>query len=131
MANKFALRHDEIEIDYTIGMNPGFTALVYRHGGETLSFKPAEITTDNTALGTLVSVPVVRTVDTGGETFGFLLPEVDLPLGQSAECATAGVYERFSGPDSFPKRPPHWRAIELRGTAETVIVPLADPAQAG
>ena len=34
------------------------------------------------------------------------------------------VYEKFTGPDSFPKAAPTWRGIELHGTAQTVIVPL-------
>ena len=130
MANKFVLKHREIEVDYTIGLNPGFIALVYRDGAETASFKTTEIATIDTALGTLVSVPLVRTVDTGGEMFGFFLPQLDLPLGESEECSTVGVYEKYTGPDSFPRRPPHWRAIELYGTAETVIVPLDEPVQA-
>jgi len=81
VANKFVLKHREIEVDYTIGLNPGFIALVYRDGAETASFKTTEIATIDTALGTLVSVPLVRTVDTGGEMFGFFLPQLDLPLG--------------------------------------------------
>ena len=63
-------------------------------------------------------------IDTGGERFGFVLPEFDVPQGQSGHFDTVGVYEKFSGPDSFPKVPPSWRGIELHGTAQTVIVPL-------
>jgi hypothetical protein len=43
-----------------------------------------------------------------------------VPLGECAEFTTAGVYERYSGPDSIPQRPQSWHAIELHGTAETV-----------
>jgi hypothetical protein len=123
MANKFVLKHREIEVDYTMGLNPVFVALIYR-GSQTMSFTTAEITTIDTALGTLVSVPLVKSVDTGGEMFGFLLPQLDVPRGECVEFTTVGVYETYSGPDSFPRRPPRWRAIELHGTAETVIVPL-------
>src|SRR5260370_37058709 len=129
-ANKVCAEAPRIEVDYTIGLNPGFIALVYRDGAETASFKTTEIATIDTALGTLVSVPLVRTVDTGGEMFGFFLPQLDLPLGESEACSTVGVYEQYTGPDAFPRRPPHWRAIELYGTAETVIVPLDEPVQA-
>ena len=48
------------------------------------------------------------------------LPEIDVPLGECVEFTTAGVYERYSGPDSSPQRPQSWHAIELHGTAETV-----------
>jgi len=116
-ANKFVLKHDQVEVDYTLGAIP---ALVYRDGGFTKSFTASEITTNQTGLGTLVSVALVLTIDVGGERFGFFLPQLDVPPAQSAEFRTVGVYERFSGPDSFPHREPSWRCIELHGTAQTV-----------
>ena len=116
-ANKFVLKHDQVEVDYTLGATP---VLVYRDGSSTKSFTAPEITTEQTGLGTLVSVALVLTIDTGGERFGFFLPQLDVPSGQSAEFRTAGVYERFSGPDSLPHREPSWRCIELHGTAQTV-----------
>ena len=124
-ANRFALKHREIEVEYTVGITPGIPALVYSDGSSVQeSFTDAEITTDETALGTLVSVLLRRSIDTGGERFGFFLPQLDVPLGQSEEFHTVGVYEGFGGPDSFPRRPPSWRGIELRGTAQTAIVPV-------
>ena len=64
------------------------------------------------------------TIDTGGERFGFFLPPIDVPEGQTAHFHTVGVYEMFSGPNSIPHRPSTWRRIELGGTAQTVIVAL-------
>ncbi len=64
---------------------------------------------------------LVTSIDTGGERFGFFLPQLDVPRGQSEEFRTAGVYETFSGPDSIPHRDPSWRCTELHGTAQTVI----------
>ena len=122
-ANKFVLKHHQIEVDYTIGVTPGIPALVYQDGSSgPESFTPAQITTDQTGLGTLVSVTLVRSIDTGGERFGFFLPQLDVPRGQSEDFRTVGVYEAFSGPDSVPHRAPSWRCIELHGTAQTVIV---------
>jgi hypothetical protein len=124
-ANKFVLKHHLVEVDYTMGATPGIPALVYRDGPSApKSFTAAEITTDQTGLGTLVSVALVTSVDTGGERFGFFLPQLDVPRGQSAEFRTVGVYETFSGPDSVPHRNPSWRCIELHGTAQTGIVEL-------
>jgi hypothetical protein len=131
MANKFTLKGDQVDIDYTIGANPSFPALTYKNGATTKSFKPSEITTQSTALGSLVSIPLLKTVDTGGETFGFFLPEIDVPSGQTATFTTAGVDETFGGPNSVPRRPAAWRAYVLQGTAQTVIVPLAQQAKAG
>lgn len=124
-ANKFVLKHHHVEVEYTIGATPGIPVLVYQDGNSApKSFTASEITTDQTGLGTLVSVALEMSIDTGGERFGFFLPQLDVPQGESEEFRTVGVYERYSGPDSFPHRDPSWRCIELYGTAQTVIVPL-------
>ena len=130
MANKYVLHGDGIEVDYIIGGNPGFTALTFTEDGTTKNFTPVQITTDQTGLGTLVSVALVLTVDTGGTRFGFFLPEVQLTLGQSAPVTTIGVFEKFTGPDSIPHRPTTWRCVCLEGTAEEVLVPLVEKAPA-
>lgn len=122
-ANKFVLKHHEIEVEYTIGLTPGVPALIYSNG-TTKKFTSAEVTTDETALGSLVSVSLLRSVDTGGERFGFFLPQLNVPSGESEEFTTVGVYERFGGPDSVPQRQSSWRCIELHGTAQNVIVEL-------
>jgi|SRR5579872_3111101 len=122
-ANKFVLKHHQIEVDYTIGITPGIPALIYKDGPQVTKFTTADITTDATALGSLVSVPLVKSIDTGGERFGFFLPQLDVPSGQTAKFTTIGVYNKFGGPDSVPHLPPSWSCIELHGTAQTVIVP--------
>ena len=129
-ANHFVLKGSGVEVDYTIGANPGFTALTYKAGSITKSFKPAEVETDNTGLGTMVSVALTQTIDTGGERFGFFLPTIDVALGQTAKFNTVGAYETFGGPNSIPHKPQAWRCIELHGTAQSVIVALAaEPAK--
>jgi len=35
--------------------------------------------------------PLRQTIDTGGERFGFVLPELDVPQGQSGHFDTVGV----------------------------------------
>ena len=72
----------------------------------------------------LASAVRLVTIDTGGERFGFFLPSIDVPEGQTAHFPAVGVYEMFSGPNSIPHRPSTWRCIELGGTAQTVIVVL-------
>ena len=122
-ANKFVLTHDLVQVEYNIGVTPGSPALIYHRNGSK-SFTAAQVATDSTALGSLVSVPLLVTVDTGGERFGFYLPQLDVPPGASEDFSTIGIYERFGGPDSFPRRPSSWRCIEVRGTAQTVTHPL-------
>ena len=129
-ANHFVLKGSGVEVDYTIGANPGFTALTYKAGGVVKQFKPAQIQTDNTGLGEMVSIALITTIDAGGERFGLFLPVIDVPQGQTVDFSTVGVYETFSGPDSFPHRPTKWRCIEMKGTAQSIIVPLVEPAPA-
>jgi len=129
-ANKFVLKHRQIEVDYTLGMNPSFVALTYRDESGERGFKPGEIQTDETPLGSLVSVTLQETkppeVGGGRETFGFFLAEPDLAMGESVGFITAGVYGAFTiGAD--PSAAPSWRSIELHGTAESVAVPLVQP----
>ena len=123
-ANKFVLKGSHVVVEYTIGGNPSFPALTYTDGAFQRSFKPDAIKTDDTGLGELVSIPLLISIDTGGERFGFFLPSIDVPSGETAHFHTIGIYEMFSGPDSIPHRPSTWRCIEMSGTAQSVIVPL-------
>ena len=123
-ANKFVLKGSSVVVEYTVGGNPSFPALTYTSGAFLRSFKPDAIVTDDTGLGELVSVALLMSIDIGGERFGFFLPYIDVPSGQTAHFHTVGIYETFSGPDSIPHRPSIWRCIELSGTVQTVAVPL-------
>jgi hypothetical protein len=124
MANHFVLRHHELTVTYDVGRNPGLTAVSYDDDGYSDEFKPADVSTNMTGLGEQVSVPLRKSIDAGGETFGFFLPDIDVPLGGCVEFTTAGLYARYSGPGSVPQRPQSWQAIELHGTAQTVEEPL-------
>jgi hypothetical protein len=123
-ANKFILKGSGVEVDYTIGITPGLIALTFKSGAFHKDFSSQQIKTDDTGLGTLVSIPLLLTIDTGGERFGFFLPFIDVKAGHTADFQSVGVYEMFSGPDSIPHRPSTWRCIEMCGTAQSVIVPL-------
>jgi hypothetical protein len=123
-ANKFVLKGSGVEVDYTIGATPSIPALVYKAGAFHKSFLPAQVLTENTGLGQMVSVSLISSIDTGGERFGFFLPFIDVPHGHTATFLSVGVYETFSGPDSIPHRPSTWRCIDMNGTAQSVIVPL-------
>ncbi len=130
MANRYVLHGNGIEVEYTIGANPAFPALIFTEGAIHKNFTPAQVTTDQTGLGRMVSVALVLTTDTGGRRFGVFLPEVQVALGQSVPISTIGVFETFSGPDSIPHRPTTWQCVHLQGIAEEVIVPLVEKAPA-
>lgn len=123
-ANKFVLKAHGVEVDYTVGITPGLVALTYKSGAFHRSFTSNQIMVEDTGLGKLVSVPLLLSIDTGGQRFGFFLPFIEVQSGQTAHFHTVGTYETFSGPDSIPHRPSTWRSIEMTGSAQSVIVPL-------
>jgi hypothetical protein len=61
-ANKFVLKGSGVEVDYTIGATPSLPALVYKAGAFHKSFKPAEILSEDTGLGRMVSVSLIRSI---------------------------------------------------------------------
>jgi hypothetical protein len=128
-ANNFVLKQHQIEVEYTIGRTPGIPALVYKDGSDVKSFQTTEITTVETALGSLVSVSLLGTIPpepgAGTDRFGFFLPDdLFVATGQTKKFITPGVYGTFPGPD--PNSVPSWRFIELHCTAQSVAVPLVE-----
>jgi hypothetical protein len=59
MANKFELSGGGVQIVYILGGNPTFPSLTFTEGTTKKTFTPAQITTDTSGLGTLVSVALV------------------------------------------------------------------------
>jgi hypothetical protein len=131
MANKFTLKGSGVEVDYTIGANPSFPAFIYKDKTISKSFLPSEVHTDPTDLGNLVTVALELTVDTGGTTFSVFLPTFEVPMGKAVKFETIGIYKEVRGPVILPaQQTVTWRTIYMHGTAETVIVPLEQPAAA-
>jgi hypothetical protein len=100
-ANKFVLRGSGAEVDYTIGATSSLPALVYKAGAFHKSFKPAEIVSEDTGLGRMVSVSLIRSVDTGGERFGFFLPFIDVDRGQTATSTQSAFMKRLADRMAF------------------------------
>ncbi len=109
----------------------GGTHFSYQDSQRTLTFKGNEIrTVDVPDLGTLVSVTIILTVDTGSTTFTLLLPRVNIvqqgPVS-SAPVSTLGIRTAHAGPFSPPFPFGHgqqdfYTAIELTGTASHTLV---------
>ena len=124
MANKFTLKGRDLEITCTIGANPSFPTLNYRYGAVAKSFAPQQIHIDETMLGQLITVTLQLTVDTGATTFSLCLPTLDVPLSDSIDFTTIGIYKEARGPMLVPKRQiTEWRSVHLYGIAQTVLVP--------
>jgi hypothetical protein len=125
MANKFTLTGHGVEISYTIGGNPSFTALTYKDGTIIKDFKPSEISTDTTVIDKLVKIVIERRIDTGATTFSFFLPELNVPGEQSVGFTSLGIRKEVRGPVVQPAlQTVTWHSIHLNGVAQTVIVAL-------
>ncbi|SEL24005.1 hypothetical protein [Nitrosovibrio tenuis] len=130
MANQFELRGHHIEVHYTIGGNPGFTALTYKDEFISRAFKPGDIHTDHTALGSLVSVRLVERSTDNYTVFAFLLPEIEVPPDQTGDFTTVGIHQEYKGkgsvsiPYSPLSIPTTWHPFVMHGTAKNVVVAL-------
>ena len=76
--NLFELHGHEAHITYSTTSIGGKPQFVYRDKEQSYSFSGDEIRTQDSELGTLVSVSLVRTVDQGSTSLTLVLPSVNL-----------------------------------------------------
>jgi len=104
--------------------------LVYQDPYRTLTFRGDEIRrVEVPDLGSVISVTIVPSVDTGTTTFSLLLPQVSLPnqVGASTPISTEGIttVHRFSPvPAGRLGQREVYTVTPLHGTASLVIIPL-------
>lgn len=65
--------------------------LTYQDLQQTLQFSGSNIRQVDSDVGTLVTVTIAETTDTGSTTFSLLIPRVTLWNGQPAHIRTVGV----------------------------------------
>ncbi|SEK60704.1 hypothetical protein [Nitrosovibrio tenuis] len=96
--NLYQLSGKHLNITYSTSGIDGKPHFSYQDLQQTLSFTGDEIRSVETEIGTLVSVTIRMTVDTGGTTFSLLLPRVNIPGEQSVPIQTTGIttLHRFS-----------------------------------
>jgi hypothetical protein len=124
MACKYTLKGRDLEIICKLGANPNFPALNYRQGTVAKSFLPQQIHIDDSMLGQIVTITLDLAVDAGTTTFSLFLPALDVPLSDSIDFTTIGLYKEARGPVIVPKRQiTEWRSVHLYGIAQTVLVP--------
>lgn len=96
--NLYQLSGKHLNITYSTSGIDGKPHFSYQDLQQTLSFSGDQIRSVETEIGTLVSVTIRMTVDTGGTTFSLLLPRVNIPGEQSVPIQTDGIttLHRFS-----------------------------------
>ena len=89
--NLFSLSGGGLTVSLALSGIDGQPHFSYQDAHQSLSFSGGEITLEETALDTLASVTLVRTVDLGDTTFTLLVPRVNLLGGTGHIIHTVGI----------------------------------------
>jgi hypothetical protein len=89
--NRYELSGKHLNVAYSTTGIDGKPHFSYQDLHQTLDLSGDEIRSVDTEVGTLVSVTIRLTVDTGGTTFSILLPRVNLPGEAAAPIQTVGI----------------------------------------
>lgn len=126
----YQLSGSGINVTYTPIGAGGLAHLQYQDTHRTLSFNGDQIRKlDVPDIGTVVSVTLSLTVDSGSTTFSVLIPKVNLlnQRGASASIRTEGIttVHRFSIVSAFNMGQEEIYSITaMTGTASLIIIPL-------
>ncbi|MEH2280527.1 MAG: hypothetical protein V7K90_04155 [Nostoc sp.] len=122
--NLYQLQGKNVSITYSTTSFTGKPLFTYKDKQQTLNFTGNEdIRSVETEIGTLVTVTIRKTVDTGNTSFTLLLPRINLGNSNSAPLETKGITttNRFSAIPKFNQgQRQTYTTIHLTGTAEAV-----------
>lgn len=122
--NKYILKGGHITFAFSSGIIGGRPVVTYTDPKGTKNFFGAGVRVEKTGIGTLVTVTLDMTIDTGGTDFSVLLPDIELADTKSKQAFTTdGVTTVFKGPDSIPRSPAEtYEFVHMTGTAELVLL---------
>ena len=112
-----------LHVSYSTSGIDGRPHLSYQDRVQSLSFTGDEIRRVEGDLGAVVSVTIVRTVDSGSTSFSLLVPHVNVPPFGSASISTEGIttHRAFSiVPGLNRGQRDFYHVIPLHGTASNV-----------
>jgi hypothetical protein len=94
----YELRGAELHVTYSTTSFDGTARFTYQDATKVLSFVGDQIRTVDTGVGTLVTVTLCMTVDTGSTTFTLLVPTINLGPSNQSLINTVGIttIHRFS-----------------------------------
>jgi len=126
--NLYRLHGHNLQVTYSTSGFDGKPHLQYHDASQTLHFSGDQIRTLSTEIGTLVTVTIRLTVDTGSTVFTMLVPPVNLQQGTTVDITTYGIttVRRFSIVPEFNQgQVDSYTVTELRGTAAHVVFATA------
>lgn len=94
----YELRGAELHITYSTTSFDGTARFTYQDATRALNFVGDQIRLVDTEVGTLVTVTLCRTVDSGSTTFSLLVPTINLGPSNQSPIDTVGIttIHRFS-----------------------------------
>jgi hypothetical protein len=122
--NLYQLSGNNLHINYSTSGVDGKPHFNYQDAHKSLSFTGNEIRTEESDLGTVVSVTIQLTVDSGSTSFSVLIPRVNLTASESVQINTEGIVtiHRFSIiPAANHGQLDLYTATKLHGTATRVV----------
>lgn len=120
--NLYSLSGKDIHVTYSTSGIDGKPHFTYQDHQQTLNFSGDQIRSVETEVGTLVSVTIRLTVDTGGTTFSVLLPRVNISGEQTVPIRTLGMttLHKFSILPTIGQRD-FYKTTPLTGSASRVV----------
>jgi len=110
-----------VEINYSTSSFAGTPQLTYRSGKKTRTFRGAEIRSEETAIGRLVTVTIEDVKDAFYTTLSLLVPRIN---GEEATLSTGAILTRhrtsIGGPGLVKGAVESYTAFPLKGTARLV-----------
>jgi len=122
-ANHFELDGGDVHVVFDRSEDGKSSTLLYRDGTQTLSFRGADVQSESTGAGLVVSVFLLRTIDTGSIAFSVLVPRVEVDASSPTGVATTGittVHEFSVLPRQRPGQLDAYALTPLKGTASRV-----------
>lgn len=120
--NLFELRGQDVSVSYSTSSISGQPLFQYKDSNREVNRSGDEIRRVETEIGTLVTITLVMTIDTGSTDFSVLIPRIRLPSSNEARVATVGIttVNRLSflpGPTQLQV----YSTVRLNGTARFVF----------
>ena len=119
----YNLKNEKVSINYSTSSITGKPLFNYQDQKQTLNFQGDEIRTVETEIGTLITVTLKKTVNTGSTTFSLLIPHINLGYSNEVKIVTNGIttFNRFSTIPQFNQgQKQTYKIIRLTGTAQAV-----------
>lgn len=98
--NQFEFTGDDVQITYRSGHfidQPNLPQLTYQDAENNLTFNKDEIRTQESELGTLVSVSLERSIDAGDTVLTLLLPSINLAGATEQSFETLAILTQSFG----------------------------------